>query len=56
MTSYYCAFWESGCKVLNLTISKDRISGKGMGETQPKVDCKEDCTEEQHAANRRSEF
>jgi len=27
-----------------------------MGETEPKIDCKENCTEEQHAANRRSEF
>lgn len=42
--------------IISKGISKDRISGKGMGETQPKVDCKEDCTEEQHAANRRSEF
>lgn len=37
-------------------IAKDRISGQGYGESQPKVDCKENCTEEQHAQNRRSEF
>jgi outer membrane protein OmpA-like peptidoglycan-associated protein len=27
-----------------------------MGESEPKVDCKEACTEEDHATNRRSEF
>lgn len=42
--------------VISKGISKDRISGKGMGEIEPKVDCKEACTEEQHAQNRRSEF
>ncbi|MDD2984837.1 OmpA family protein [Flavobacterium sp.] len=42
--------------IISKGISKERISGKGMGETQPKVDCKENCTEEQHAENRRSEF
>lgn len=42
--------------LLSKGISKNQISGKGMGETEPKVDCKEACTEEQHAANRRSEF
>lgn len=42
--------------VLSKGISKDRISGKGYGESEPKVDCKEACTEEEHAENRRSEF
>ena len=42
--------------VISKGIAKDRISGKGMGEIEPKVDCKEACTEEQHAQNRRSEF
>ena len=42
--------------ILSKGISKEQISGKGMGETEPKVDCKEACTEEQHAENRRSEF
>jgi outer membrane protein OmpA-like peptidoglycan-associated protein/tetratricopeptide (TPR) repeat protein len=37
-------------------ISANRISGKGLGELEPKVDCGETCTEEQHAQNRRSEF
>ncbi len=36
-------------------ISKDRISGQGFGESEPKVTC-DICTEEQHAQNRRSEF
>ena len=35
-------------------ISKDRISGQGFGETELKEAC-DNCTEEQHAQNRRSE-
>jgi len=42
--------------VISKGISASRISAKGMGETEPKVDCKEACTEEQYAQNRRSEF
>lgn len=42
--------------VLSKGIAKERISGQGYGESQPKEDCKGDCTEEQHAKNRRSEF
>ncbi len=42
--------------VISKGIAAYRISGKGMGESEPKVDCKENCTEEQHAQNRRSEF
>lgn len=41
--------------VISRGISKDRISGQGYGESEPKVQCTE-CTEEQHAQNRRSEF
>ena len=37
-------------------IAPQRITGKGLGESEPKVDCKETCTEEEHAQNRRSEF
>lgn len=37
-------------------IDKARISGEGFGESQPKVECAPNCTEEQHAQNRRSEF
>jgi len=42
--------------VLSKGIVAARISGKGFGETELKVDCKETCTEEEHAQNRRSEF
>jgi outer membrane protein OmpA-like peptidoglycan-associated protein/tetratricopeptide (TPR) repeat protein len=42
--------------ILSKGIKRERISGKGIGEAEPKVDCKADCTEEQHAQNRRSEF
>ncbi|MEL1246126.1 OmpA family protein [Flavobacterium sp. DGU11] len=41
--------------VISKGIAKERISGEGYGESQPKVACTE-CTEEQHAQNRRSEF
>ncbi|WP_304136938.1 OmpA family protein [Mesonia mobilis] len=39
-------------------ISASRVSGKGYGETQLMNDCANgvDCTEEEHALNRRSEF
>lgn len=37
-------------------INGDRLEAKGYGESQPKVDCGEDCTTEQDATNRRSEF
>ena len=42
--------------VISNGIDPNRISGKGVGETEPKVDCKENCTEEAHEQNRRSEF
>jgi outer membrane protein OmpA-like peptidoglycan-associated protein len=42
--------------IISKGIAVERISGKGMGELEPKVDCGKDCTEEQHAQNRRSEF
>jgi len=42
--------------IISKGIQKARISGKGLGESEPKVDCKEACTEEEHAQNRRSEF
>jgi outer membrane protein OmpA-like peptidoglycan-associated protein len=37
-------------------IAVERISGEGFGESEPKVPCGKDCTEEDHAKNRRSEF
>lgn len=42
--------------IISKGIDASRISAKGMGELEPKVDCGKDCTEEQHAQNRRSEF
>jgi len=42
--------------VISKGIAADRITGKGYGESEPKIDCKEACTEEEHAQNRRSEF
>jgi len=36
-------------------IEKERISGKGLGSTEPKINCT-NCTKKQHAENRRSEF
>lgn len=38
-------------------IAKDRLTSKGYGMTRPVEDCAcGDCTEEQHQANRRTEF
>ena len=42
--------------VISKGVPASRISGKGYGESEPKIDCKEACTEEEHAQNRRSEF
>jgi outer membrane protein OmpA-like peptidoglycan-associated protein len=42
--------------ILSKGIPAAQISGKGFGETEPKVACGENCTEEEHAQNRRSEF
>ena len=41
--------------IISKGISKERITGQGFGESEPKVDCKK-CTEEEYAQNRRSEF
>ncbi|WP_284653849.1 OmpA family protein [Flavobacterium terrisoli] len=37
-------------------ISQGRISGKGFGSTEQKIKCGTNCTQEQDAQNRRSEF
>lgn len=37
-------------------INENRVSGQGYGESEPKVACGDECTEEEHALNRRSEF
>ncbi|UOX34679.1 OmpA family protein [Flavobacterium sediminilitoris] len=41
--------------IISKGIDKDRISGQGFGESELKVQCDE-CTEEEHSQNRRSEF
>ncbi|MGB1232315.1 MAG: OmpA family protein [Winogradskyella sp.] len=41
--------------VISKGIDASRISGTGKGESELKVDCNQ-CTKEQHAENRRSEF
>jgi outer membrane protein OmpA-like peptidoglycan-associated protein len=42
--------------IISKGISQDRISGKGFGTSELKVTCGTQCTEEEHALNRRSEF
>ena len=42
--------------VISKGVEKARITGKGYGESEPKMNCKENCTEEDYAKNRRSEF
>jgi outer membrane protein OmpA-like peptidoglycan-associated protein len=42
--------------IISKGIVKNRISGKGFGSTEPKVDCQNNCSDEEHAQNRRSEF
>ena len=42
--------------VVSKGIEANRISGIGMGEKEPKVNCGSNCTEEEHQLNRRSEF
>ncbi len=41
--------------IISKGISKERISGKGFGNTEPKINCA-NCTDQQDAVNRRSEF
>ena len=42
--------------IVSKGIDRSRISSVGKGENEPVIDCKENCSEEDHAANRRSEF
>lgn len=37
-------------------IAKERLSAKGLGSSLPKIDCNTNCTEQEDAQNRRSEF
>lgn len=42
--------------IISKGINAARISGIGKGETTPVINCGENCTEEEHAKNRRSKF
>lgn len=42
--------------VISKGINKDRLTAKGIGSTEPKIDCKSNCTDAEDAQNRRSEF
>lgn len=42
--------------VLSKGIEAYRLESQGYGPSVPKIDCKANCTEEEHAINRRSEF
>ena len=42
--------------ILSKGISTTRISGKGFGEAEPRINCGDKCTDEEHFQNRRSEF
>jgi outer membrane protein OmpA-like peptidoglycan-associated protein len=42
--------------IVSKGISATRISGKGFGESEPKIDCRDKCTADEHLQNRRSEF
>jgi len=42
--------------VISKGIDASRISGKGMGENSPAVNCGTGCSESDHQTNRRSEF
>lgn len=42
--------------IISRGIAKERISGKGFGATEPKLDCGKKCTDDDHGKNRRSEF
>lgn len=41
--------------IISKGVDKGQISGVGVGESEPKVNCVK-CTEEEHSKNRRSEF
>ena len=42
--------------VIRKGIDPNRIAATGKGETDLAVDCGQNCTEEEHQLNRRSEF
>tara|TARA_B100000035_G_scaffold297500_1_gene290326 strand:+ start:1285 stop:3252 length:1968 start_codon:yes stop_codon:yes gene_type:complete len=42
--------------VISMGIDESRISGIGMGEEDPEIDCSTGCSKDEYAKNRRSEF
>ena len=42
--------------VISQGIDASRITATGKGESTPKIDCKGNCSDEEHQQNRRSEF
>ena len=42
--------------VISMGIDESRISGVGMGEEDPQIDCRAVCSKDEYAKNRRSEF
>ncbi len=42
--------------VISKGVEEARIKGEGKGETEPKVSCGSNCTDDEHQQNRRSEF
>ncbi len=42
--------------VISMGIDESRISGVGMGEEYPEIDCSAGCSKDEYAKNRRSEF
>ncbi len=42
--------------IISKGIASDKISGKGYGSSTPKINCGGNCTDDNHAQNRRSEF
>ena len=42
--------------IISKGIASSRIAGKGYGSTTPKINCGINCTDDDHAQNRRSEF
>ena len=42
--------------VISKGIDENRITGVGMGEEDPEIECSSGCSKDEHAMNRRSEF
>jgi len=42
--------------LISKEINKERLRAEGIGSSEPKIDCKSNCTDEEDSQNRRSEF